>query len=104
MNRPPDEREDASREGKHDKNRGGDGARHTRQGHIAPKRDYEALWKHPTVVTQTTNPHAAAFTRRPETTKVHELNFWFVAMADRGGQRKGQHRQTQTVERSALIL
>jgi len=67
MHRPPDEREDASREGKHDKNRGGDDARRTRQSHIAPKRDYEALWKHPTVVTQTTNPHAAAFVRRSGT-------------------------------------
>jgi len=76
MHRPPDEREDASREGKHGKNRGGDDARRTRQGHIASKRDYEALWKHPTVATRTTNPHAAAFARRPGTMKVRELFFF----------------------------
>jgi len=75
MHRPLDEREDASREGKHGKNRGCDDARRTRQGHIALKRDYEALWKHQTVATRAANPHAAALARRPGTMKVHELLF-----------------------------
>jgi len=72
MHQPPDEREDASREGMHGNNRGCDDARRTRQGHITPTRDYEALWKHPTVATPATNPHAAALTRRSGTMKVHE--------------------------------
>jgi len=45
----------------------------SRQGHIAPKRDYEALWKHPTVAIRATYPHAASLARRPGTLKVHEL-------------------------------
>jgi len=75
MHRPPDERENASREGKHGTNTGSDDARCLQQGHIALKRDYEALWKHPTVATRATNPHAASLGRRPGTTKVHELFF-----------------------------
>jgi len=67
MHRPLDEREDASREGMHGNNTGSNNARRKRQGHIIPKRDYEALWKYPTVATRATNPHAAALARRPGT-------------------------------------
>jgi len=75
MHQAPDEREDASREGMQGKNRGCDDARRMRPGHIAPKRDYEALWKHPTVATRATNPRAAALARRPGTMKVHDFFF-----------------------------
>jgi len=66
--------------------------------HIAPKRDYEALYKHPTVATRATNPHAASLARRPGTMKVHELRILDRHDADRGahkrragGQRTGRH-------------
>jgi len=66
----------------------------SRQGHIAPKRDYEALWQHPIVATRAPNPHAASLARRPVTMKVHELRI-LVRRDGRSGRTQKESRRTE---------
>jgi len=69
-------------------------SRRTRHGHIAPKHDYEALWKHSTVAKRATNPHAASLGRRPGTMKVHELRI-LVRRDGRSGRTQKESRRTE---------
>jgi len=79
----------------HARNNTGSGdARRTQHGHIAPKHDYEALWKHPTVAKRATKPHATSLRRRPGTMKVHELRI-LVRRDGRLGRTQKESRRTE---------